>query len=142
MTISYEVIVNFNDGTYDYDFPHVQEISDSKENTKHTIIKGIASNGTKFIQGGKSPQKIIVNGLLIANDYNALTTLMNTMKSQITTSEATLTLKKRILDSEDAYTDDWSYTVRRISEIEFTDTNRNYRVNYVSYSITFLVISY
>jgi len=135
----YEVVVNFDDGTHDYDLPYVFHVTDPKEGMKATIIQGNRGDGAIVIPGGKKSQTIEVRGKLYdADGYEDITTLMNTMRSNITTDVATLTLKHRPITGG-AWTTDWSYTVRRISEIEFP---QSMRVGVQEYRVAFLVLAY
>lgn len=131
-----EVKVNFNDGTYDYDLPVVFHISDPKEGMKATVIKGKRGDGSIVIPGGKRSQEIKVRGKLFADDYEAITTLMNEMRTKVTTDEAVLTMKHK---SGVSWVNDWSYTVRRIEEIRFPES---LRTDIQEYEITFFVIAY
>jgi len=131
-----EVKINFNDGTYNYDLPVVFHISDPKEGMKATVIRGTRGDGSIIIPGGKKSQEIRVRGKLFADDYEALTSLMNEMKSKVTTNLATLTLKHK---SGVSWVNDWAYTVRRIEEIRFPES---LRTDIQEYEITFFVIAY
>ncbi len=134
---SYTVVVNFNDGTNNYDLPHVFHVSDPKEGMKATVIGGTRGDGVIVIPGGKKSQEIIINGRLIDNDgYVDLTTLINDMKTKVTTNQATLILKHW---TGSTWQNDWSYTVRRIDEIEFPESLRTWEQEY---SVRFLVIAY
>ena len=130
-----EVVLNFNDGTHDYDIPHVFHISDPKEGMKATVIKGKRGDGSIVIPGGKESQEIRVRGKLYADDYIALNTLITTLKSSVTTDLATLTLKHY----DGGWITDWAYTVRRIDEIRFP---QSLRTSYQEFEIVFLVIAY
>ena len=132
---NYTVRINFNDGTYDYDFPQAQSVADPKEGMKATVIQGARGDGSIIIPGGKKSQTIVVNGKLWAEDYKALISLINTLKSSITTDIATL--KMTHLDPGEVV--DWSYTVRRIGEIIFPSS---LRTSTQEYTISFLVVSY
>lgn len=130
-----EVKLNFNDGTHDYDLPHVFHISDPKEGMKATVIKGTRGDGSIVIPGGKQSQEIRVRGKLYSDDYIALNTLITTLKSNVTTDLATLTLKHY----DGGWQTDWAYTVRRIEEINFP---QSLRTSFQEYEIVFLVVSY
>jgi len=132
----YTVVVNFNDGTNNYDLPHVFQISDPKEGMKATVIEGTRGDGAIVIPGGKRSQEIIITGRLIDNDgYADLTTLINDMKSKVTTSQATLTLKH----FNGTWVQDWSYIVRRIDEISFPESLRTWEQEY---ECRFLVVAF
>jgi len=134
---SYTVVVNFTEGAINYDLPHVFQVSDPKEGMKATVIEGTRGDGVIVIPGGKKSQEIIIRGRLIDNDgYADLTTLIATMKSSITTNQATLTLKHW---SGSVWVNDWVYTVRRIEEIDFPESLRTWDQEY---SVRFLVIAY
>ena len=133
---SYTVVVNFNDGTNNYDLPHVFQVSDPKEGIKATVIEGTRGDGVIVIPGGKKSQEIIIRGRLIDNDgYADLTTLISEMKAKVTTNQATLTLKHY----DGTWIQDWAYQVRRIEEIDFPESLRTWEQEY---SIRFLVTSF
>ena len=134
---SYTVKLNFDDGTYDYDLPYLQSVSDPKEGTNATIIGGTRADGSIVIPGGKKSQLIQVTGIVFDTDgYEDLTTKINTLKASLTTDPATLTLKHW---TGAAWTNDWAYSVVRIGEIDFPDS---FRTESQEYNVTFLVTSY
>lgn len=133
----YEVVVNFNDGTYNFDLPHVFHISDPHSGMKATVIKGTRGDGSIVIPGGKRSQEIRIRGKLFDSDgYKDLTDLMNTMRVNITTDTATLTLKHK---EGVSWITDWAYTVRRIEEIRFPESMRT---GLQEYEVIFFVIAY
>ena len=131
----YIVKVNFNDSVYDYDFPLVYSINDPQPKLKDTIIRGTRGDGSIRIKGGKQSQTIVVKGRLLADDYKALTALISTMRTSITTDAATLTLKHY----DGGWVTDWAMTVFRNSEIIFEESMRTSVQNY---EVRFLVLSY
>jgi len=131
----YTVVVNFSDGTYSYDFPLVYSIDDPQEGMKATIIRGTRGDGSLVIPGGKKSQEIQIRGRLLADDYKALTALISTMRTSVTTDVATLTLKH----NDSGWVTDWSRTVFRNSEIEFAESMRT---GVQEYEVRFLVLSY
>jgi hypothetical protein len=135
---NYTVQLTFADGVNTYIFPLVQGISDPKEGIKATVIEGNRADGAIVIPGGRKSIEIKVKGILLDNDgYVDLETLIAEMKSKVSTSVATLTLKYW---GGSAWVTTWAYTVRRIDEIEFEQDNL--RTNDIEYNITFLVLSY
>ena len=133
---NYTVRINFNDGINNYDFPNVFSISDPKEGMKATVIEGNRGDGSVVIPGGKKSQEIIIRGKLFdAEGYKDLTALMNDMRTKITTDLATLTMKHY----DGGWVTDWTYSVRRINEIEFDESMR---IGIQPYSIRFFVIAY
>jgi hypothetical protein len=134
---NYTVVLNFNDGVHNYNLPLVYSLSDPIEGMKATVINGTRSNGAIVIPGGKRSQTISVRGRLFDNDgYKDIAGLIATMKTNITTDVATLTLKH--LEGA-TWVNEWSYTVRRIEEISFPES---LRTDVQEYQISFLVISY
>ena len=131
-----QVKLNFNDGTYDYDLPIVQSVSDSKAAMKAVVIPGIRGSGSVVIPGGQKSIEINVRGKLFAEGYKLLTDAMNTMRTSVTTDVATLTLKHNV---GAGWLTDWARTVRRIEEIRFP---ASLRTNSQDYEISFLQISY
>ena len=122
-----------------YTLLHVYHLTDPKEGMKATVIEGKRGDGSICIPGGKKSQTITVRGTLLADDYRGLSTLINDLKDNITTDEATLKLQYKNLIGN--WIDDWSYTVRRIDEIKlpFSDS---YRTAHQEYEIDFLVLAY
>jgi hypothetical protein len=137
MFSNYPVQFIFNAGSGDYILPHVFEISDPKEGMKATVINGTRADGAVIIPGGKRSQNITIKGNLFATDgYNALSALISTLKSSVTTNVATLTVKYY---ASGIWQTDESWTVRRIEEITFP---QSYRLDAQEYNVSFLVISY
>ena len=135
---SYTVQLVLNDGISgsEYIFPHVFSVSDPKEGMKATVIEGKRGDGVIVIPGGKKSQEIIIRGRLIDNDgYADLTSLMTTMRTMVTTSQATLTMEHL----NGTWVTDWAYTVRRIDEIIFPESLRTWEQEY---EVKFLVIAY
>ena len=132
-----QVRIIFNQGeANEYVFPQVQSETGSNEPIdKSVIIEGNRGDGSIYIPGGKKSLRIPIRGILVADDYDALTTLMNTMKSKLDTSLSTLKLQHY----SGGWQNDWAYNVRMIGEINFGET---LRTDSQPYSIEFLVISY
>lgn len=125
--MSIQVKINFSDGTYDYDLPLVQSVSDPKEAMKATVIKGVRADGSLIIPGGKKSIEINVKGKIVEEGYKLITDAMNTMKTSITTDPATLTMKHNV---GVGWVTDWSYTCRRIEEIRFPASKRTSSQDY------------
>lgn len=131
------VRVIFNEGeSNEYVFPVVQsETGSDLEEDKDLIIEGVRADGSIVIPGGKKSKEIVIKGILIGTTYGAITTLMDTMKTNVDTAVSTLKLQHYTT----SWVDDWSYTVKRISEISFPET---LRTSSQEYEVTFLVLSY
>jgi hypothetical protein len=135
---SFTVRVVLNSGITgsEYIFPHVFSISDPQPGMKATVIEGTRGSGSVVIPGGIKSQEIIIRGRLIDNDgYADLTSLMTTMRSMVTTNQATLTMEHWTT----TWVSDWSYTVRRIDEITFPESLRTWEQEY---EVRFLVVAY
>ena len=134
----YSVIFNFNDGTKNYNLPLVQSANLPKEGMKATVIPGTRGDGSICIPGGKESQIITVKGLLVnaGNQHADIVTAIQTLNTNITTDVATLT--KTHISGVTTITD-YSYTVRRIESIKYTDSLQVYGQ---AYEITFLVLAY
>lgn len=131
-----QVRINFNDGTYDYNLLIIQSENGSNlAGRKDTIIEGIRADGAIIIPAGKKSQTITIRGILAGEDYISITNLMNTMKISITTDVATLTMEHY----DGGWIPDWSYTVRRIGEINFPES---LRTSSQEYEVNFLVVAY
>lgn len=125
-------------GAVEYQFPYVFHVTDPEEGMKATVITGTRGDGSIVIPGGKRSQTITIRGKLVdADGYKDLTTLINEIRTKITTDLATLTMKR--LNAETGYVNDWSYTVRRIEEIRFP---KSMRVASQDYEVSFLVLAY
>jgi len=136
----YQVKIIFKEnesGSDEYQLLGVQSENGSNlTGNKDTVIEGTRSSGSILIPGGKKSQRITISGIILGNDYKAITDLMTAMKTAITTNEATLTMEHK---EGASWIQDWEYTVQRIGEIEFED---NLRISYQPYNVTFLVLSY
>lgn len=107
---------------------NVYHISDPKEGMKYVKIDGMRADGCILVPGGKKSMEIIVRGTLVGDDYDDLAAKIETLKSDINMNPTTLALE-----------DEWSYLVRRVDPIEFSESLRNFSQRY---TISFLVISY
>jgi len=136
----YTVRITFTEegtGATTYEFPHVFQSDDPKEGMKAVVIPGNRGDGSIVIPGGKKSQEIVIKGKIFDEDgYKDLTTKINEMKSEVTTNVATLTMEHK---EGVTWINDWTYTVRRISEIEFSES---LRIGIQEYATTFLVIAY
>ena len=135
--MNYTVVINFNDGVNDYDLPLVFSISDPQPGMKATVIEGKRGDGSIVIPAGKRSQEIVVRGKLTETDdgYKDIVTLINEMRTKVTTNVATLTMKHY----DSGWINDWQYTVRRIDPIVFPES---LRVTSQEYEVRFLVISF
>lgn len=134
MATNYQVTINFNDGTYNYDLPYVFHVTDPHPGMKATKIEGTRGDGSIVIPGGKKSPEIRIRGKIFEDDYKDVTTAMNTLRTSVTTDTATLTMKHK---EGVSWVQDWQYTVRRIEAIKFP---QSLRIGLQEYEITFLVL--
>ena len=137
-----EVRIYFTDGTKTYTFPYVYSLDDPIPGMKATVHKGNRGDGSIVIPGGKESIDITIKGVLIGDNYSDLITAMNSMRTNVTTNVATLSLQH--YDSEISgggdWVDDWAYTVRRIDKIKWEEDNL--RTTYQKYEVTLKVVAY
>ena len=134
----YTVQFIFNDGSGEVILPLVYQISDPKEAIKATIIEGTRGDGSIVIPAGKKSQTITIKGYLVNHSgYESLITDKLDLQDDITTNVATLTVQHW---SGSVWQTDYSYTVRRLSEITFNTDSL--RTDYLEYTIEFFVLSY
>lgn len=131
-----QVKLTFNDGSGDYDLPLVQSISDPKEGIKATIIKGIRASGCLIIDGGQKAMEIGIKGKIVAQGYKLITEAMDALRTNITTTAATLTLQ---YNAGEGYVVSWARSVRRIEEIRFPASKRT---SSQDYEVNFLVTNF
>jgi len=122
-----------------YKLPYVFHIDDPQPKNKDIVHHGNRADGSIKIPGGKRSHEITVRGKLFDEDgYEDLTTLMNTMRTTITTPPGVLSMEHRPLTGGN-WTTDWEYTVFRNQEIVFAQSDRT---GIQEYECNFLVLSY
>ena len=135
----YAVKINFNDGTHSYDLPHIQNFSDPIAGIKANVIRGTRADGAIIIPGGKKAIEINIKGIIWSNDgYADLMSQVNSMRDNITTEPATLTLEHYNADTS-SWVTDWAFLVQRIEDIVFGDSMRTEKVDY---DCKFVVLNY
>jgi hypothetical protein len=113
---------------YSANYPHSE-----KDLVEHTNIRG---KGSLVIDGGDAPWDLVLQGVLFADDYDALTILVDAMESNIVLNTPYyLKITKSV--SGGTY---YSYKVKRITPIEFKEDNL--RNNFLDYQISFRVNSW
>ena len=141
---NYTVRIVYNKGISgeEYIFPLVQSITEPKEGTKDTVIKGTRADGSIVIPGGKQSQEIIIKGKLWSDTgYAELMTKLNEMKLMIGSEVATITKEwwDSSLSGGGGWSTTWAYTVRRIEPITFADS---LQTDIIEYTANFLIIVY
>jgi hypothetical protein len=137
--MNYQVRIIYNKGVSgsEYIFPLVQSITEPKEGTKDTVIKGVRADGSIVIPGGKSSQEITIKGKLWSDTgYEDLMDKLNEMKLTIGSDIATIT--KEFWNGS-AWENTWIYTVKRIEPITFADS---FQTDIQEYTAIFYIVAY
>jgi hypothetical protein len=139
----YAVKLTFNDGSGDYDLPYIQTVSDPIPGIKANVIRGTRADGSIVIPGGKKSVEIIAKGKLWSNDgYKELMSQQDTMRANVTTAPAILTLQyfDPTLSGGGGWVTNWSFAVRRIEDINFSSTDM--RTLSLDYDVKFFITAY
>jgi len=97
---------------------------------KYTVVEGIRGNGGIVVQGSKSTWDLVIKGRLLAEDFQALEALIDTLESNVAEGvQFTLKFDKTPITY-------YSYKVTRLVPIEYPES---IRTNYTEYQITFKV---
>lgn len=115
--------------------PHIQSIADPKPAKKNVVIEGIRGAGCLIIGGGTSSFDIVLTGILLADDlqlpdgsalakptgteYEKIMEQKNYIETNIPAENV-----DRVLQVEKADGSYTSYTVRRITDIEYPANQR------------------
>jgi len=129
--------------------PHIQSILDPKPAKKNIVIEGIRGSGCLIIGGGTSSFDIVLAGILTASDtqlpdgtpltkpngteYEKIMEQKNYLETIIPAENT-----DRILKVEKADGSYNQYTVRRVSDIEYPESQR---ISVQTYTIRFKVLN-
>jgi hypothetical protein len=109
-----------------YTFPAVSYTNLPQTSSKNTIIEGIRGNGCIIISGSKSSWDIILQGVLLADNFEAVTVLIDALETAIPTNTPF------VLEFDKTSSTHYSYHVKRIEPIDYPESLRN---NYQDYRI-------
>jgi hypothetical protein len=113
-----------------YTFEAVQYTNAPQDNIRKTVISSPRGQGCIVIQGSTAEWDLIIRGVLLAADYEALVVKMDALVTAIPLgTNFVLKLDKTISTS-------YSYNVMRIESIAFPES---LRTNHQEYTITFKV---
>jgi hypothetical protein len=133
-----QVRLYFNDGTNTFTFPLVQSATNPEAGTKDVVIEGVRADGSIVIPGGKKSTEITIRGIILHNNdgYSQIIQDMNAMRTYVTNRVATLSQQHW---NGSSWVNDWSYTVKRIGDIDFGES-----LEYLEqqYTVRFLILSY
>lgn len=116
-----------NGSTLLYTFIAVQSTNAPQTPTKNTVISGMRGQGCIVIPGAAAEWDLTFNGILLAENYEALVVLMDALES------ALLLNTKYVLKVEKTSVTSYSYNVMRIVPIEYPESLRN---NFQEYQVT------
>lgn len=116
-----------------YTFPAVFYTNAPKSSKKYTEVEGIRGDGSIIIEGSKKSWDLEIRGNLICNDYEELTSLMDTLES--TPAENT----HYYLRIDKTISTHYEYKIMRLNPIEYPESLRN---GLQEYKITFRVLSW
>ena len=133
-----QVRIYFTDGINTFTFPLVQAATAPEAGTKDVVIEGIRADGSIVIPGGKKSAEIIIKGIIVHNNdgYTQIIQDTNAMRTYVTNNIATLSQQHW---NGSTWINDWSYTVKRIGDIDFSDS-----LEYLEqqYTVRFLILSF
>jgi len=114
-----------------YTFPVV--FSANYPHSEENLIehKNVRGKGSIVIDGGETPWDLTLRGVMLANDYEALTVLIDAMETAIQLNT------KYVLKINKTVSTFYTYNVKRILPIEYTPDNL--RTNYMEYVCTLRV---
>jgi hypothetical protein len=128
---------------------HIQAVLDPKPPKKNVVLEGIRGAGCLIIGGGTSSYDIVLTGIMLADDtqlpdgsayakptgteYEKIMEQKNYLETVIPAENTDRTLK--VEKSDGSYN---SYTVRRITDIEYP---ANQRISVQEYTVRFKVVN-
>ena len=117
-----------------YEFLYIQNISGwQSDNPSNIEISNLRSQGSINIPGGDKSVDLTLRGILIANDYEALTTLIFALNA------AVLNNTNYVLKIDKSPSSSDSIRVKRVIGIDWEDSQR---VTMQKYIVTFRTLSW
>jgi hypothetical protein len=122
-----------NGTTLQYTFPVVFQANYPHTEKKLIEHESVRGKGSIVIDGGDSAWDLNIKGVLRADNYNALMTLVDDMETKIILNTAYV-LK---ITKSSALGTNWEYKVKRIVPIQFQEDSL--RINFIEYTCTLRV---
>jgi hypothetical protein len=110
-----------------YTFQAVQSINAPQTVNKSTIVEGIRGQGCIVIPGSTASFDLIISGILLADGYAAVDTLIASLESTI------VMFTNYILVFDKTINTSYTYNVKRITPIEYP---KSFRINDQEYNVT------
>ncbi|KKL88285.1 hypothetical protein LCGC14_1926240 [marine sediment metagenome] len=114
-------------------FPVVQETNAPQSPSNIVEITGTRGIGSIIIAGGTPPWNLIIKGVLIGDNYQAIVVAMDALESTVTLNTAFLVRIDKTISSY------YEYNVKRILPIEYPE---NLRTSNQKYTVTLRVNSW
>jgi hypothetical protein len=119
--------------TLRYTFEVVQETNAPQTTIKNTVIEGMRGQGCIIIPGSAGSWELIIRGIFLAADYEAITTKIDGLESAIVAGEKyVLTFDKHTPGS--GISSIYQYNVIRVTPIEYPES---LRTDYQEYKVIF-----
>jgi len=123
--------------TLRYTFPLVQETNLPHNPKKFTEVKGFRGQGSLVITGDEAAWDLTISGLFNQGDYDATITAIDALETALVFGDPYY-LK---IDKNAAHSTQYSYKVKRITEISYPTGLRNGK-GFQKYNITLRVNSW
>ncbi len=101
-----------------YTFPIVQYTNAPKPIIKSVVIEGLRGQGAIVIPGSEGSWDLIIRGMFMADDYEAITQLIETIESTIEYNT------RYTLKIEKSPSTTFTYKVKRVVPIEYPESLR------------------
>lgn len=111
-----------------YTFPVVFSANYPHSEKKVIEHENLRGKGSIIIEGGETVWDLNLRGVLMAADYNALMSLVNTLETTIILNTPYYVKITKGISTT------WDYKCKRIAPIEYQEDNL--RTNYLEYKIT------
>jgi len=108
-----------------YTFLVVQETNSPQSPINTVEITGTRGIGSIIIAGGTSPWNLIIKGVLIGDNYQAIVVAMDALESTVTLNTAFLVRIDKTISSY------YEYNVKRILPIEYPENLRTSNQKYI-----------
>jgi hypothetical protein len=114
-----------------YTFPVVVYTNAPKSEKKTIIIEGQRAKGSLVIDGGEKSWNLELEGWITGVDYDAIAVGIYALEAAVTLNT------KFVLKFERSSTEKYSYNVKRLEPIEYSQSLRTisqvYRINFLTY---------
>lgn len=117
-----------------YTFLNVQDANYPNSTRKSVVHENFRGKGAIVVDGGEDTWELKITGIITSDDYEDLISSIETLESSVDLNT------RYILKINKTETTYYEYKVKRISSIQWGDTN--FRNDFIEYTVTFLVNSW